>query len=234
MRSQEATISLRICEAGTSAERVFLFHVFVDGEVVASNQSLSPTESQGVREFSRRYLTLFEQHYAPNIAADNLKTLGVELFNLWLARAWDQVAARVPVGARRLLVVASNVAEVLNLPWELLRPVGGDFIGVDAKYSIRRLPWPDRPLVRFDGSLPARPLRILFMSCSPQDQPPLDYEREETFLLQAIARAGPNVAFDSGDLGTFEELRQRINEFNPHIVHLTGHGILGRKCPTCE
>ena len=65
------------------------------------------------------------------------------------------------------------------------------------------------------------------MACAPQDQATLDYEREEASLLQAIARAGPNVAFDSGDLGTFEELRQRINEFQPHLVHLTGHGIVG-------
>ncbi|MCX9076293.1 MAG: tetratricopeptide repeat protein, partial [Candidatus Methanoperedens sp.] len=28
------------------------------------------------------------------------------------------------------------------------------------------------------------------------------------------------------DMGSFEELRQRINEFQPHIVHLTGHGIV--------
>src|SRR4029077_13836991 len=40
----------------------------------------------------------------------------------------------------------------------------------------------------------------------------------------ALGRAGRRVVFDSGDLGSFEELGERINEFRPHIVHLTGHG----------
>jgi hypothetical protein len=233
MKSQESIITLAIRETGLPAQRVFLFHVLVDGEVVASNQSLSPDDSQKVRDFSRRYSALFEPPYVPRIAADNLKALGAGLFDLWLASAWDKVAAKVPSGARRLLIIASDVAEVLNLPWELLRPAGGDFIGFDPKFSIRRLPWPDRALAPFSGSLPPRPLCILFMACAPQDQVQLDYEREEEFLLRAMAKAGPNIAFDSGDLGTFDELRQRINEFKPHIVHLTGHGIVGWKCPAC-
>ena len=91
-------------------------------------------------------------------------------------------------GAHRLLVIASDVADVLNLPWELMRPAGQDFLGFDARFSIRRLPRPDR-LAPFAGTLPPRPLRILFMACAPQDQDPLDYEREEAFLLRAIARA---------------------------------------------
>lgn len=41
-----------------------------------------------------------------------------------------------------------------------------------------------------------------------------------------MEKAG-NVVIDSGDMGSFEELRQRINESQPHIVHLTGHGIVG-------
>src|SRR5262249_50278684 len=150
------------------------------------------------------------------IAAEGLNLFGAELFRLWLSSAWEKVAARIPAGSHRTLVIASDLADVLNLPWELLRPPGGDFLGFDARFSIKRLPWPDRQLAPFAGSLPPRPLRILFMACAPQDQAQLDYEREEEVLLRAIAKAGPNVAFYSGDLGTFEELRQAINEFQPH------------------
>lgn len=225
MTSQESTITLSIRETGTP-QGAFLFHVLVDGVGVANNQNLSPAESRAVREFSRQYSELFEQRDEPRIVPDKLKALGTELFNLWLARAWNKVKERVPVGARRLLIIGSDVADVLNLPWELLRPAGDDFLGFDPKFSVRRLPWPDRPLAPFAGPLRPRPLRILFMACAPSDQPPLDYEREEEFLLRAIAKAGTDVAFDSGDLGTFEELRQRINEFQPHVIHLTGHGIV--------
>ena len=30
--------------------------------------------------------------------------------------------------------------------------------------------------------------------------------------------------FDSGDLGSFEELGERITAFRPHVVHLIGYG----------
>ena len=228
MSSQESTITLSIRETGTPPQRGFLYQVLLDGEVIASNQSLSPQQAQAVCDFSRRYGELFEHpHQSPQIAADNLKALGTQLFDLWLAPVWDKVRAKVPVGARRLLVIASDVPDVLNLPWELLRPADGDFIGLDGKFGIRRFPWPDRMLAPFAGELPPRPLRILFMACAPKEQQQLNYEREEVGLLRAIARAGPNVAVDFGDMGTFEELRWRINDFKPHVVHITGHGTLG-------
>ena len=222
----ESVITLTIRETGTATQHLFMYDVEVDGDVIARNQQLSPATSQAVREVSRRYSTLFEQDSVPHLTTDNLQALGVELFQMWLAPVWPEVAARVPPRTLRLLVIASDVADVLNLPWELLRPAGGDFIGFDPRFSIRRLPWVDRRLAPFAGVLPVRPLRIVFMACAPQDQDLLDYEREEAFLLRAVARTGPHVVLDTVDLGTFEELRQRINEFQPHIVHLTGHGMV--------
>ena len=62
------------------------------------------------------------------------------------------------------------------------------------------------------------------MACAPTDQATLDYEREEEALFRAVS--GQEVAFDSCDLGTFEELKERVNEFRPHILHLTGHGVV--------
>jgi tetratricopeptide (TPR) repeat protein len=224
--SKETTIILSIRETGTSTQRAFMFNILLDGEIIASNQSLSLAESQTMRDLSHRYSVLFEQRRQPHITSDNLKAFGAELFNVWLAKSWSKITAKVPVGALRLLVIASDVADILNLPWELLRPTKGDFLGFDLKFSIRRLPWQDKILPAFEGQLLPPPLRIFFMACSPRDQPELDYEREEEFLFQAIGKAGYNVVIDSGDMGSFEELRQRINEFQPHIVHLTGHGIV--------
>ena len=62
------------------------------------------------------------------------------------------------------------------------------------------------------------------MACAPTDQATLDYEREDEALFRAVS--GQDVAFDSCDLGTFEELKERVNEFRPHILHLTGHGVV--------
>ncbi len=120
-------------------QSTFLFHVMVDGEVVASNQSLSPEESKAVREISRRYNALFEGACVPRLAAEKLTSLGAELFGLWLGGSWEKIKAKVASGSLRLLVIASDVPDVLNLPWELLRPPKDDFLGVDSKFSILRL-----------------------------------------------------------------------------------------------
>jgi hypothetical protein len=129
------------------------------------------------------------------------------------------------LGDQRVLVIGSESASVLNLPWELLRPAGGEAIGADAQWSLRRLPWADRPLEPTGGQLPGGLLRVLYMVAAPRDQAELDFEREEELLLRAFGRAGQRVVFVSGDLGSFEELRDLIGDFRPHIVHLAGHGV---------
>jgi hypothetical protein len=221
----DRVIGLSISESGSGPGAVFSFHLYLDGAVVASNQGLTAPQSQTVRELSRQYGLLFEQHRLPQLAREALAAIGTQLFELWLAPSWGKLSAGLGLGDQRILVIASDRASVLNLPWELLRPEGGEAIGADAKWSVRRLPYADRQLAAADGQLPAGPLKVLYMVAAPQDQVELDFEREEELLLRAFGQAGRRVAFDSGDLGSFEELGQRINDFRPHIVHLTGHGV---------
>jgi hypothetical protein len=223
----ERTLRLSINETGAGAAAVFTFHVFLDDTPVASNQSLSSAQSHTVRELAWQYGQLFEQRSLPQLAREQLQTLGAQLFDLWLAHSWDKLSGKLRPGDQRVLLVASERPEVLNLPWELLRPAGGECIGADGKWSVRRFPWTDRQPAPAGTDLPAGPLRILHMVCAPQDQPELDFEREEELLTRAISQAGPRVVFDSGDLGSFDELGQRTDEFRPHIVHLTGHARVG-------
>ncbi|MCL6451390.1 MAG: CHAT domain-containing protein [Acetobacteraceae bacterium] len=129
---------------------------------------------------------------------------------------------------RRFTCLSPPPALAFDAPGVSLRPSppGADFLGLDPRFSITRLPWPDRPLGAPAGTMPPRPLRILFMACAPQAQVPLEHEREEEAALKAVSLAGPNVVLETPDLGTFEELRQRINEFQPQVVDLSGHGIV--------
>ena len=167
---------------------------------------------------------LFEQGCRPEKDADAQRALGKQLFDFWLASSWEKIEAAVPVGSLRFLVIASDIPEILNLPWELLLPPDSDFLGINPLFRIRRFPSSAKQMAPFTGELRPRPLRLLFMACSPSDQPTLDYEKEEEALFRAIY--GQDVAFDSCDLGTFEELKEKVNEFKPHIVHLTGHGAV--------
>ncbi len=177
-----------------------------------------------MRQISRSFGSLFEQSCRPEMDAGAEAALGAQLFALFLASSWEKISAAVPSGSTRFLTIASDAPEILNLPWELLRPPEGEFLGLDPRFAIRRLPGSEKKLETFHGELRPRPLRLLFMACAPTDQATLDYEREEEALFRAVS--GQDVAFDSCDLGTFQELKERVSEYRPHILHLTGHGVV--------
>jgi len=91
--------------------------------------------------------------------------LGDQLFALFLATSWEKISAALPSGSTRFLVIASDSSAILNLPWELLLPTGGEFLGLDPLFAIRRLPESEKKLETFGGDLRPRPLRLLFMAC---------------------------------------------------------------------
>ncbi|OPY49090.1 MAG: CHAT domain protein [Methanosaeta sp. PtaU1.Bin112] len=220
----EPAITLSIKESGEHPASTYHYHILLNGSPITSNQSLSLSDSQAVRELSRSSAALFEGGCRPEKDAEVQRALGRQLFDLWLASSWGKIRAAVPVGSLRFLVIASEVPEILNLPWEILLPPDGDFLGIDPLFRIRRFPSSSRQMASFTGELRPGPLRLLFMACSPTDLPTLDYEKEEDALFRAIY--GQDVAFDSCDLGSFEELKEKVSEFQPHIVHLTGHGAV--------
>ena len=166
---QEPTITLSIKEAGVRPNTTYLFHILLDGTPLTSNQSLSLPDSQAVRELSRSFGALFEQGCRPEMDAGAQKALGKQLFDLWLAPSWEKITAAVPVGVLRFLVIASEIPEILNLPWELLLPPEGDFLGINPLFRIRRFPSTGKQMATFTGELRPGPLRLLFMACSPLD-----------------------------------------------------------------
>ena len=218
-------VSLSIATTGEGPNEVFTFHLRASGFVIASNQMLTLERSQRVRDLSRQYGMLFESRQAPNVTEEALVAIGSELFSIWLAPFWAKLIAGSAAGTSRQLVINSSSADVLNLPWELLRTPNGDVIGIDGKWVLRRLPEAEPSLGQSPPDLPPGPLRVLYMVSAPTDQAELDYEKEEELLLRSLSKAGHEVVFDSGDLGSFDELEESISDFKPHIVHLTGHGI---------
>jgi tetratricopeptide (TPR) repeat protein len=223
---QDPTITLSIKESGERPNTTYLFHILLDRKALTSNQSLSLPDSQAVREISRSFAALFEGGSRPEKDAGAQRALGKQLFDLWLAPSWEKIRAAVPVGALRFLIIASEVSEILNFPWELLLPPSpeDDSLGIAPLLRIRRLPSSARQMAPFTGELRPGPLRLLFMACSPTDQQELRYEKEEEAIFRAIY--DQDVAFASCDLGSFEELKEKVSEFKPHIVHLTGHGAV--------
>ncbi len=205
---------ISISEAGTPAARIFSFKIISGGEVL-SEQSLSPVESQEVREISRQYSSLFEKGCRADTARDYFDILGRGLFHLFFEKSWAKVEPRIAEASG--LVIASGVPDVLQLPWELLRFKGEAPIGFSPDFTLRRLPKAADDLPVFSGTLPPGPLRVLFMACEP-----LDYEQEERSILRAMA--GLDVVFEICDTGSFDELLHRAEPFHPHLIHLLGQG----------
>jgi tetratricopeptide (TPR) repeat protein len=222
-------ITLSVTELpGTSSDRLFQYQTFLDDRPLGTNRTLSPAETKEMIDLAKQHSELFEQEPIPQLGDADARVFGDRLFNLWLDSVWPQLKDAMLPGVRRLLVIASVIPEVLNLPWELIWLPSGAFIGLDSTFSIRRLPQTRGQLVpppELD-SLPPSPLRIVFMSCAPRDEAILDYEREEEAILEAIGPVGPSAVLDSCDYGTFDELRQHINEVRPQIVHLSGHAVV--------
>ncbi len=128
---QECIIALSIQDS----DRQFKWHLQVDNSVVASNQVLSKADSQKVRDISLRHSQLFEQRSAPYLRAGEMAAIGIDLFKILLAPVWDKLLPLLPDGVPHILFIASGIPEILNLPWELVRPPDRDFLGFDPLFA---------------------------------------------------------------------------------------------------
>ena len=217
--SSESTVFLSVRESGTPAARSYAFTILADGKTL-DDRTLTPVESQEIGEISGQYQLLFDQS-CRHRTTDYLEILGSGLFHLFFEVAWSQIKSTASCGKVNL-VVATDIPEVLILPWEIVRPPHGDMLGLDPSISILRLPEQRNSLPQFKGRLPPGPLRVVFAACAPRQS--LDYAREEESFFKALD--GMEVVWDSCDLGTFEELGKRVDEFRPQIVHLVGQGVV--------
>jgi tetratricopeptide (TPR) repeat protein len=202
--------------------RSYLYHLWLDAHPIAANQALSRERSEEAREIEEAYNGLFAELTPPRLASAQMQAIGTQLFEVWLRAHWEEVQRLLGVDDRYILRVSSARPEILNLPWELLRVPGGEDIGTKLNWGVRRFPWSDRQPGAASALRPG-PLRVLFAACSPRDLPELDFEREEELLSRAIT---PSAFLETSDFGTFDELEDHINSFHPHIVHLSGHGMI--------
>ncbi len=186
-----------------------------------SSSHVVPAETmQAVQAQVAALMAGFESGYRPLVDPVTLSEVGRRLHEVFLAPLDGVVSG---ADARRLLFTSQD-PDCLNLPWELLPGADGQFLAADAASVIRRAR--QAPLPEAARPLAAPPLRILFTACAPVDQKGLDYEKEEEAILQIVHKLGDKVHLEIAEAGSFEELRELITEYQPHIVHLSGHGLV--------
>lgn len=219
---KESTVILIISKNDTQS--TYYFDVKIDEKLVISNQYLSSEELKKLKKISSIYYDILNLNLAEDEINKRQEELAQDLFDIWLASSWEEINKIFETKSQCTLVIASDISEALNLPWELLRPKDGEFLGIDPNFRIRRLPKRDE-LEKSRSELPSSPLRIIFMACAPIDQAPLDDVLEENAMIETMTLLD-EVPFNYGNSGTFEELENLIEDFQPHIVHLTGHGSI--------
>lgn len=190
---------------------------------IIKDEVISPGYLRIFHQITGELKSIFRSHNT-RMPPERQQYIGHQLFTIWLGKHWDAILNRLGNVEQVHINVISKDSLILNLPWELMTPQGFEFFGIGTRYSIRRYPGNIPSLTSPQSTLRAGPLRILFMACSPDDNTQLFFEKEEEYLQKAIS--GLDTAYDSGDMGSFQELKERVCEFQPHVVHLSGHGVI--------
>ena len=97
--AQNQSSSLSIKESGAPPNATYLFHIFLDGRALLTNQSLSLPDSQKLREISRSFSSLFEQACRPEMDAGAEAALGAQLFRSSWPHPGRRSARRCPRAA---------------------------------------------------------------------------------------------------------------------------------------
>ena len=236
----EITITIRPDQTGLVADNLpiaasraapWLAEWSINGSLVGQSVKLQPAAVQSVQSFAKQFERIFGRTTAdghglrPLFPTGVLSDLGNRLLEIAAGDRRDELTTQLGQSAKlpRRLLIRSEQAEALNLPWELL-PMGdgGGPVGCDKRWAVYRTPIGDSSVPE---PSPAGPLRILFMAASPIDQKPLDYEKEEDAILTAVTTlAGARIFV--GEMGSLDELTSLIKQVRPQIVHLSGHGQL--------
>ena len=160
-------------------------------------------------------------------------TFGKRLFETVFAGAvgdlWHERRNALPRRRSLRLVLRvdpESARPLLNLPWEYLHD-GKDFLATNRRTPLSRLPWgvPAESLPPLE-----EPLRVLVCIAAPFDldqNQVLNTGREEGLILGALqdARRTGGIQTDFTTNGSPEALADALREFDPHILHFTGHGV---------
>jgi tetratricopeptide (TPR) repeat protein len=194
-----------------------------DGQPLRPAVSLDAAAAAELRKLTHLFLSLFESGGIRFRAPDELHQWGRAIFDRLIAPVWPVVQARLVAGPRQLLLRCTE-PDWLNLPWELVELNPDLPLGCDPAWSLLRVPVAaDTPVAKPE----AGPLRLLFLSAAPTDQPLLDFEKEEDAMLRATARLSKEViVLPFAETGGIDELAALSNEHRPHVVHLSGHGVV--------
>jgi tetratricopeptide (TPR) repeat protein len=210
-------VVISVSEAGSAAAKTLAVEVRVQGKV-ASDKTLSPVETQEVGETASQYLSLLQEP-ARSDGSSYLSILADTLFRLFLKDAWQEIKIGLSSAEETELTVASELAEVLILPWQHIglssHTEGLLSRGIGTIRCPRALGEPEVADAMQSFIPPPGPLRLLFLAAGPGGT-----DGDEEAALAAAE--GVDAKILVCESGTAEELKSLAGSFRPHLVILAG------------
>ena len=125
-------------------------------------------------------------------------------------------------GARLTLALHREAAALWRLPWEYLCDDAG-FLALSGRFLMSRTPL---GLGELSPAPVEPPLRILVVIAAPDDQRPLNIEKEIRFIQESLDEAVQTgrAQVDYLDDATLPAIGDALRQFKPHVLHYTGHG----------
>ncbi len=201
----------------------------VDGQDIGPTIAISPALIRELGQLSPAYEPAPDptnsrsaRRGRPFLPVDAVGAIGQQFLQAVCGEIWSEIHPRLAAGPTDLLI-RTDIPAALNLPWELLPfGSGGKPVGTDPAWGVYRV-----PVATAGTTAPAQPgpLRMLFLAASAEGSTILDYEREEEAILRAVGGVRDVILFIA-EMGTVEELAERVEKFRPHVVHLSGHGMM--------
>ena len=188
--------------------------------------SHAPVERSLVVDEVKSWVAEVENSY--RVGGLGLDVLGKRLFN-WLDGPTDRWVSRAREQEQGFALQIDGSEGLRALPWELLYANG--FLSVARHHPVEpiRTSSDRKPQAR---NPPNRPLRVLFMACSPLEVAPvLDFEAEEAAILQASTGRVDLVVEESGSLAGLNDLLGRFGQGYFDVLHLSGHAVIAETGP---
>lgn len=158
---------------------------------------------------------------------DVLRHIGSALANaLQQDEALSKAKQRCGQQALPIIVQSADPA-VLSLPWEALYHPKYGFVGREPGFTLSR----HNPALEIglpDSAI--GPLRVLLFTSLPdglEEGQRLDVEAEQADVQEALmaAEQAGLIELEMPDDGRLDHFRQSLQDFQPHIVYLSGHGL---------
>ncbi|NRD43296.1 SAVED domain-containing protein [Corallococcus exiguus] len=217
-----------------------LFRIAVHSDSIGSASGTAPLNLTVSRmhELRDQIAKALRQSISRSVSVnDELKRLGQELYEAIFPEGRVRGVLTALVGAltspeskqQRLRLCMhfapedADLAWLAEFPWDVLRIpqfFGAHHAALDHRLSIVR--WLDvtQPLRTLTF---ASPLRVLMVRAGARGHAGLQYAKEQDSITDALSKI-PGIHCESLTLPTRQELRDKLLDFSPHVLHFMGHG----------